>query len=130
MLSAPASGVDQLKEERLRYAAADVDTVEDQNVDCWDLSSEDECASAPTQVRHSSSSHTLAASGAPANLPAEPRGEIDKHDIFSYHNHLPRHAILAAGVKQMLQQHSTVRKCKRRSLTRSVLYLCQQQKHI
>lgn len=122
MLSAPASGVDQLKEERLRYAAADPDAVEDQDVDCWDLS-EDECGSAPTQVRHSSSSHTMTASGSPAILPAE----VDKHDILSYHNNLPQHAKLAAGVKQML---SMVRKCKRWSLTRSALYLCQQQKHI
>ena len=118
MPAAPSSGVDQLKEERQRYvAAAELDAVEDQDADCWDLSSEDQCASAPAQMRDFSSSHPVPASGGLAISPAELQADVDKHDILSCQNELPQHAMLAAGVKRILQQHSMVRKCKRQSVT-------------
>ena len=98
------SGVDQLKEEKLRYVAATaLELTEEQSEDCWDRSSEENDAM-PSESAALDESVTSSAAGAET---AESQPE--RQQEFDCHGDSLEHARLTAAVKKMLQQDSKVR---------------------
>ena len=101
-LPAALSGVDQLKEERLRFVAATGVEPADVKQGNWDQSSESDSSVASLDV---SPLHLLRSEDQAPPVPAE---AVDAVPFSSCCSHLPAPSTVVAAVRGMLQQHSWV----------------------
>ena len=110
-MSPVAGGIDQLKEERLRYLAASaLEPSAEDSEDCWDHSSEDDRPQRPDTTHNLSIAATSAAASTDTSQPqAESCAQADTQQTLGFHDRLSEHAKLTTAVKHMLQQHGTVR---------------------